>query len=111
MADSVASTEAQEAARTGFWVLTLGSIGVVFGDIGTSPLYAFREAVAAAAQGQPITRVIVLGVLSLILSRPVWNAAVAGPFVYRDVPIANDAADYFQIPTGRVVEVGTQVTI
>ena len=47
--------------------LTLGSIGVVFGDIGTSPLYAFREAVAGAAQGQPVTRVIVLGVLSLIL--------------------------------------------
>jgi KUP system potassium uptake protein len=40
---------------------------VVFGDIGTSPLYAFREAVAGAAQGQPVTRVIVLGVLSLIL--------------------------------------------
>ncbi|WP_298253958.1 potassium transporter Kup [Bradyrhizobium sp.] len=68
MADSVASTEAQDGpARTGFWALTLGSIGVVFGDIGTSPLYAFREAVGAAAQGQPVTRVIVLGVLSLIL--------------------------------------------
>src|SRR5579872_5369764 len=68
MADSVASTEAHDGpARTGFWALTLGSIGVVFGDIGTSPLYAFREAVGAAAQGQPVTRVIVLGVLSLIL--------------------------------------------
>src|SRR3954468_13592265 len=54
-------------ATTGFWALTLGSIGVVFGDIGTSPLYAFREAVAGAAEGQPVTRVIVLGVLSLIL--------------------------------------------
>ena len=29
-------------SRTG--VLTLGALGVVFGDIGTSPLYAFREA-------------------------------------------------------------------
>src|SRR5213592_1702570 len=54
-------------ATTGFWALTLGSIGVVFGDIGTSPLYAFREAVANAAHGQPVTRIIVLGVLSLIL--------------------------------------------
>ena len=46
----------------------LGSVGVVFGDIGTSPLYAFREAVAGAAgHGQPPTRAIVLGVLSLIL--------------------------------------------
>jgi KUP system potassium uptake protein len=62
------STEAHDGpATTGFWALTLGSIGVVFGDIGTSPLYAFREAVAGAAQGQPVTRVIVLGVLSLIL--------------------------------------------
>nr|WP_240654536.1 KUP/HAK/KT family potassium transporter [Croceicoccus ponticola] len=26
--------------------LTLGAIGVVYGDIGTSPLYAFREALA-----------------------------------------------------------------
>jgi KUP system potassium uptake protein len=68
MAVSVTSSEAQDAPiTTGFWALTLGSIGVVFGDIGTSPLYAFREAVGAAAQGQPITRAIVLGVLSLIL--------------------------------------------
>ena len=68
MALSVPSTEAHDApASTGFWALTLGSIGVVFGDIGTSPLYAFREAVAAAAHGQPVTRVIVLGVLSLVL--------------------------------------------
>jgi len=68
MAFGVTSTEAQDGAvTTGFWALALGSIGVVFGDIGTSPLYAFREAVAAAAQGQPITRTIVLGVLSLIL--------------------------------------------
>jgi KUP system potassium uptake protein len=68
MAFGVTSTEAQEGpVTTGLWALTLGSIGVVFGDIGTSPLYAFREAVAAAAQGQPITRTIVLGVLSLIL--------------------------------------------
>jgi KUP system potassium uptake protein len=68
MAVSVTSTEAHEGpVSTGFWGLTLGSIGVVFGDIGTSPLYAFREAVAGAAEGQPVTRIIVLGVLSLIL--------------------------------------------
>jgi KUP system potassium uptake protein len=69
MAVSVTSTETREGpVSTGFWALTLGSIGVVFGDIGTSPLYAFREAVAAsAAHGQPVTRGIVLGVLSLIL--------------------------------------------
>src|ERR1700753_2996308 len=68
-ATSVTSTEAAHdgSPTTGFWALTLGSIGVVFGDIGTSPLYAFREAALAAAQGGPISRSIVLGVLSLIL--------------------------------------------
>jgi KUP system potassium uptake protein len=67
MVDGVTSTEVHDGPVTGFWALTLGSIGVVFGDIGTSPLYAFREAVAGAAQGEPVTRIIVLGVLSLIL--------------------------------------------
>src|SRR6266513_4274979 len=49
------------------WALALGSLGVVYGDIGTSPLYAFRVAVAAALEDGPIRRDIVLGVLSLIL--------------------------------------------
>src|SRR5205807_4063809 len=52
----------------GFWALTVGSIGVVYGDIGTSPLYALREAVAAAGgPGGLVTRGSVFGVLSLIL--------------------------------------------
>jgi KUP system potassium uptake protein len=68
MTVSVTSTEAHEGqATSGFWGLTLGSIGVVFGDIGTSPLYAFREAVTHAANGATVSRAIVLGVLSLIL--------------------------------------------
>jgi KUP system potassium uptake protein len=50
-----------------FFVLALGSLGVVYGDIGTSPLYAFREAAAAAAGDAIVTSDIVLGVLSLIL--------------------------------------------
>jgi KUP system potassium uptake protein len=68
MTVGVSSTEATEGQiSSGFWALALGSIGVVFGDIGTSPLYAFREAVSDAARGAPVTRVMVLGVLSLIL--------------------------------------------
>jgi KUP system potassium uptake protein len=51
----------------GLWALAIGSVGVVYGDIGTSPLYAFREAVAASTEAGPVTREIVLGVLSLIL--------------------------------------------
>lgn len=44
------------------WALSLGALGVVFGDIGTSPLYALRETLG----NLPITQVDVLGVLSLI---------------------------------------------
>src|SRR5215468_2737046 len=47
--------------------LVLGSVGVVYGDIGTSPLYAFHVAVVAAAEHGQIRRGLVLGVLSLIL--------------------------------------------
>ncbi|WP_088342526.1 MULTISPECIES: potassium transporter Kup [Rhodomicrobium] len=47
--------------------LVVGSIGVVYGDIGTSPLYAFREAVTAAQHSGLHGREAVLGVLSLIL--------------------------------------------
>jgi KUP system potassium uptake protein len=49
-----------------FWTLVVGSIGVVYGDIGTSPLYAFREAVRAASGGSPANSDAVFGVLSLI---------------------------------------------
>jgi KUP system potassium uptake protein len=51
-----------------FKALLIGSIGVVYGDIGTSPLYAFREAVVAASgSAGAVTMQAVLGVVSLIL--------------------------------------------
>jgi KUP system potassium uptake protein len=55
-----------------FWTLTLGAIGVVYGDIGTSPLYAMRETIAAASGGHaaapgPLSRELVIGILSLLL--------------------------------------------
>ncbi len=56
-------------SRAGLWGLAVGSIGVVYGDIGTSPLYALREAIVAASgpeHGVP-DRAAVLGVMSLIL--------------------------------------------
>ena len=55
------------ALGSGFWALTLGSMGVVYGDIGTSPLYAVREAVSASTGGAAATPDAVLGVISLIL--------------------------------------------
>lgn len=48
-------------------LLVLSAIGVVFGDIGTSPLYALRESALAASDGGPLLRSAVVGVLSLIL--------------------------------------------
>lgn len=62
-ADHGASDQSQQ-----FWTFVVGSIGVVYGDIGTSPLYAFREAVHAASGGSFVGREAVLGVLSLIFS-------------------------------------------
>ena len=53
-------------AASRFWPLALGSVGVVFGDIGTSPLYAFRDALAEAAH-DGLVRPEILGVLSLAL--------------------------------------------
>jgi KUP system potassium uptake protein len=54
--------------KTSFWALTLGCIGVVYGDIGTSPLYAVRESVlAAVGPGKPANETVVLGILSLII--------------------------------------------
>ena len=51
--------------------VVLGALGVVFGDIGTSPLYALKEAAMAAGHGV-LSPETVLGVLSLIL----WSLIV-----------------------------------
>jgi KUP system potassium uptake protein len=49
-------------------VLMLGALGVVYGDIGTSPIYALREALAAASSGgETASREDILGILSLIV--------------------------------------------
>ena len=55
-------------STAGFKALLIGSIGVVYGDIGTSPLYALREAVVAASgPSGAVDPAAVLGVVSLIL--------------------------------------------
>jgi KUP system potassium uptake protein len=66
------STVAAPSAENGhaqdkhFWALAMGSIGVVYGDIGTSPLYALREAVKAAVDQGTAGPDAVLGILSLM---------------------------------------------
>lgn len=61
------SSDAGEMSPKRFGKLMVGAVGVVFGDIGTSPLYALRESVLAASAGGPLLRSSVVGVLSLIL--------------------------------------------
>ena len=59
------------------WVLTLGCIGVVYGDIGTSPLYAMRESLHAASY-DGLTRSDVIGVISLLI----WTLILLVAFKY-----------------------------
>jgi KUP system potassium uptake protein len=62
------SQKCTHTASSRFWMLLIGSIGVVYGDIGTSPLYAFREAVTAAGGTQQAISVdVIYGILSLIV--------------------------------------------
>lgn len=80
MADAAAIPEKHSAdshvadhGKAGFWGLTLGAIGVVYGDIGTSPLYAMRESVlAAVGPTEAPSEAVIFGILSLII----WSLIV-----------------------------------
>jgi KUP system potassium uptake protein len=65
-AEAPSSVSAHPGGGQGFWALTLGSVGVVFGDIGTSPLYAMREALAHAKHSGA-HEASILGVVSLVI--------------------------------------------
>ena len=62
-------------ARVRLWkrqsLLALGALGVVYGDIGTSPLYAVRQSVLATGGDMPM-RIAVLGAISLIF----WSLVI-----------------------------------
>lgn len=62
--------------RGRLWPLALASVGVVFGDIGTSPIYTVRECFAAS--GNPPQAGEVLGVISLIF----WSLTVVMTLKY-----------------------------
>lgn len=62
----VVATDQASHAKDNLPFLTLGAIGVVYGDIGTSPIYAFRQAMHVRP-GAAATNVEVLGLLSLII--------------------------------------------
>lgn len=67
------------------WILGLGALGVVFGDIGTSPLYALRECFAEE-HAIPLVPENIIGVLSLIF----WTIIVAICFKYMAVVMKAD---------------------
>lgn len=71
---------ASQHAPGGYAALALGALGVVYGDIGTSPLYALRETILAATDGAgtAVPRDVVIGVLSLIL----WSLVVVVTLKY-----------------------------
>jgi KUP system potassium uptake protein len=66
---SLASPDASQASappkKAGFIGLTIGAVGVVFGDIGTSPLYAMREALHHSRAGTD-PQLAAFGVISLV---------------------------------------------
>jgi KUP system potassium uptake protein len=66
-------------------LLALGAIGVVYGDIGTSPLYALKECFIGT-HGIPVTKPNVLGVLSLIF----WSLNFIVTFKYLSVVMRAD---------------------
>lgn len=59
------SSERNRRPRRGLGLLTVGAIGVVFGDIGTSPLYAFTQ-IFSGAHTIPVVEARVLGALSMV---------------------------------------------
>lgn len=61
-----AAVDHGHAAKGNQWKLVLGCIGVVYGDIGTSPIYAMRESLHAASR-DGLTRADVIGVISLLI--------------------------------------------
>ena len=78
-AELSAQPAVQDSPRQhGLPILLVGALGVVYGDIGTSPIYAFREALHASSGGGVATRSDVLGVLSLI----VWALTVVVTIKY-----------------------------
>src|SRR3984893_12014483 len=70
ISDQGATSPSQPRARV--WTLALGSIGVVDGDIGTSPLYALKESLTAASAGGQLTETMTVGVISLML----WSLTI-----------------------------------
>lgn len=63
----MSQTRAQHLSPKAYAALAIGAIGVVFGDIGTSPLYALKESFAHLKQhGEAVDEIYVRGILSIV---------------------------------------------
>ena len=82
---SVAGHAQKEPTGKALAFLSLGALGVVYGDIGTSPLYALKEAFIGA-HGVALTKDNVLGVLSLVF----WSLNFIVTFKYLSVIMRAD---------------------
>ena len=85
MADTnAAQTSSNETIKTGLAATSLAALGVVFGDIGTSPLYTLKTVIDLSG-GNP-TPEIVLGLLSLIF----WTLTIITTLKYVSVAMRID---------------------
>ena len=80
MSAATLPSEQQHSLRQPTALLVLGAVGVVFGDIGTSPLYALKEAFNPH-YGIPLSQDNVLGILSLMVWSMVWVITIKYLFV------------------------------
>lgn len=73
---AAAEAAAGHEGKRSFWTLTIGSVGVVYGDIGTSPLYAMRESLLHL--GHPPSTEEIVGITSLLI----WALVLIVTFKY-----------------------------
>jgi K+ transporter len=98
---------------------TLGALGVVYGDIGTSPLYALKQAVKSASIEHAGLRCGTPEHISYYIGREtiIPTASIRWMWVWRKVVYAfmqrnaERSAAYFGIPAAQVVEIGTEIEI
>lgn len=62
--------------HSGLFGLVIGSIGVVYGDIGTSPLYALRESLAHEVEADVLTEESVIGSISLLIFALIFTVTI-----------------------------------
>jgi K+ transporter len=112
--ESTASTEAKvinggREAPQSFVALALGSVGVVYGDIGTSPLYAFREAaMAASAIGRRTAFVFIAGVIgaAMFLGDSVITPAISVLSAVEGLKLASPAFSEYVAPLAVIILIG-----